>query len=114
MGLAAFAKLGARCRVLASMPKMTRSWKSLFAQVRNRRVPDSDRARSVYAIGLVRKARARGAFFRWSARLQLLHKPFAEVSNSVMIRMLLGTMQGKVVESHVAGLSFELENTLVG
>jgi hypothetical protein len=31
-----------------------------------------------------------------------------------MIRMLLGTMQGRGVESHVAGFSFELENTLVG
>jgi hypothetical protein len=31
-----------------------------------------------------------------------------------MIRMLLDTMQGKVVESHVAGFSFEVENTQVG
>jgi hypothetical protein len=31
-----------------------------------------------------------------------------------MIRMLLGTMQGKVVKSHGPGFSFELENTLVG
>ena len=71
--------------------------------------PDSDRARSVYAIGLVRKARAKGHL---SGGLQLLHNQFAEVSNSVMIRMLLGTMQEKLVDSQVTG--FELENLLVG
>jgi hypothetical protein len=46
-------------------------------------------------------------------RLQLLHKPFAEMGDSVMIGMLLGTMQEKVLESQVEGSSFGFESTPV-
>jgi len=90
---------------------MKRLWKSLFAQVRNRRLltPTGPRAFTPSAWS---ERQELWGILPGSARLQLLHNQFAEVSNSVMIRMLLGTMQEKLVDSQATG--FELENLLVG
>ena len=79
-----------------------------FAQVRNRRLPTPTGTGAFTPSACSGSQELRDIFL---VRLQLLHNQFAEVSNSVMIRMLLGTMQEKLVDSQVTG--FELENTLV-
>src|SRR6476619_2777836 len=73
-----FAKLEARCRVLASMTRMKRLWKSLFAQVRNRRLltPTGPRAFTPSAWS---ERQELWGILPGSARLQLLHNQFAAV-----------------------------------